>query len=401
MRHNQVCWSFRQLVLLVAVMAGSDASADEPVTVDSSSRLHEAVVDARQRIGHSDVRAMESADFFAALASPTLGVLSSPSAVEPAANLSLNVTGPSQLDGVVFKEGLPFLHNDGGLHYFNTALGLLALPNAQIDNYGYGSRNTAVGQLALFNTTTGIFNTAVGVMSAYYNETGSFNTAIGTYALPNESVGGTAVGFGAHGGTLNTAIGFQAGKSWGPSGQDNVAIGTGAYGYGTDTGTIRIGGKNYQSRTFIEGIRGASYPATFYFDELVCTNALDQLGPCGGPSSARFKDGIQEMRAVSEALDSLQPVTFHYKKRTLEADGPPHYGLIAEEVAKVFPHLVRYDEEGKPYSIRYELLTPMLLKDLQDEKQRREAEVEDLRRQVAELRKVVGDLKRREEIQRE
>jgi hypothetical protein len=44
-----------------------------------------------------------------------------------------------------------------------------------------------------------------------------------------------------------------------------------------------------------------------------------------------------------------------------------HYGLVAEEVAAVAPHLVTYDDEGKPNSVRYRLLTPLLLNELQEQ----------------------------------
>ena len=56
------------------------------------------------------------------------------------------------------------------------------------------------------------------------------------------------------------------------------------------------------------------------------------------PSSARFKDAIQPMDKASEAILSLQPVTFRYKKE-LDATGHPQFGLVAEEVAKIDPDL--------------------------------------------------------------
>ena len=49
------------------------------------------------------------------------------------------------------------------------------------------------------------------------------------------------------------------------------------------------------------------------------------------------------------------------------------YGLIAEEVAEVAPELVVYDDEGQPFSVRYHLLAPMLLNELQ--KQQRAIEM--------------------------
>jgi hypothetical protein len=44
-----------------------------------------------------------------------------------------------------------------------------------------------------------------------------------------------------------------------------------------------------------------------------------------------------------------------------DPDGSPQFGLVAEEVAKVSPDLVATDDQGKPYSVRYEAVNGMLL----------------------------------------
>jgi trimeric autotransporter adhesin len=48
---------------------------------------------------------------------------------------------------------------------------------------GYPGGNTAEGQNALFNLTSGGFNTAVGWVSLHSETTGSFNTAVGAGTL--------------------------------------------------------------------------------------------------------------------------------------------------------------------------------------------------------------------------
>jgi len=75
------------------------------------------------------------------------------------------------------------------------------------------------------------------------------------------------------------------------------------------------------------------------------------------------------MAAASDALLSLRPVTFHYKKAFADGDKPIQYGLIAEEVAEVFPDLVVYNEDGEPETIKYHLLATMLLNELQKQQQ--------------------------------
>ena len=77
-------------------------------------------------------------------------------------------------------------------------------------------------------------------------------------------------------------------------------------------------------------------------------------------SSERFKDAIQPMDKASEAILALQPVTFRYK-HDLDPDSIPQFGLVAEDVEKVNPDLVARDEQGKPYTVRYDAVNAMLL----------------------------------------
>ncbi|OLC26991.1 MAG: hypothetical protein AUH91_03510 [Verrucomicrobia bacterium 13_1_40CM_4_54_4] len=83
-----------------------------------------------------------------------------------------------------------------------------------------------------------------------------------------------------------------------------------------------------------------------------------QLGT--STSSARYKDDIKPMDKASEAILALQPVTFRYKHE-LDRTGIPQFGLVAEQVEKVNPDLVARDEQGKPYTVRYEAVNVMLL----------------------------------------
>jgi hypothetical protein len=53
-------------------------------------------------------------------------------------------------------------------------------------------------------------------------------------------------------------------------------------------------------------------------------------------------------------------VTFRYKKE-LDPDSIPQFGLVAEQVEKVNPALVARDEQGRPYTVRYEAVNAMLL----------------------------------------
>src|SRR5204862_5793231 len=92
-----------------------------------------------------------------------------------------------------------------------------------------------------------------------------------------------------------------------------------------------------------------------------------QLG-IGPPSSVRFKDDIRPMDKASEAILALKPVTFRYKI-DLDPDGIPQLGLVGEQVEKVNPDLVARDEQGKPYTVRYEAVNAMFLNEFLKEHQ--------------------------------
>ena len=93
------------------------------------------------------------------------------------------------------------------------------LPDAQAvvpaPDGAYPGGNTAEGQNALFNLTTGAYNTAVGYLSLRSDTTGSFNTATGAGALlASTGTENTATGAAAllsnTTGNFNTAVGASA-----------------------------------------------------------------------------------------------------------------------------------------------------------------------------------------------
>ena len=58
-------------------------------------------------------------------------------------------------------------------------------------------------------------------------------------------------------------------------------------------------------------------------------------------------------------------MNFFYKPEYDDGFRQLQYGLIAEEVAKVYPEMVAYDKNGEILSVKYQLLAPMLLNELQ------------------------------------
>jgi len=59
------------------------------------------------------------------------------------------------------------------------------------------------------------------------------------------------------------------------------------------------------------------------------------------------------------------------------------YGLVAEEVAKLYPEMVGYDNDGQPSSVKYQSLAPLLLNEVQ--KQNAQLQKQDLQLQNQDL----------------
>ena len=109
-------------------------------------------------------------------------------------------------------------------------------------------------------------------------------------------------------------------------------------------------------------------------------------GRLGVPvSSARYKRDIRDMGNASAGLLRLRPVSFRYKQ---DPNGTLQYGLIAEEVATVYPDLVTYGDDGKPLSVAYQMLPAMLLNELQ----KKDAQIVALQKQVGALQKKSGHI---------
>jgi Chaperone of endosialidase len=130
-------------------------------------------------------------------------------------------------------------------------------------------------------------------------------------------------------------------------------------------------------------IAGINQAAIFGSLSPVVVNAFGRLGIQA--SSARFKRDIHDMGETSDRLMKLRPVTFRYNE---DPSGAVQYGLVAEEVAKVYPELVTYGDDGKPLSVAYQTLPAMLLNELQKqirESGRKDAQIAALQKQVESL----------------
>jgi Chaperone of endosialidase len=255
----------------------------------------------------------------------------------------------------------------------NTGLGLAAL-----SQNNSGGSNIAIGSFTLADNA----NTAVGGAALRFNGMHSSNTAVGATAQAAKSLGGqnTAAGYGAlvNGtGTANTALGLGACTSLSKAGSNNICIGSS--GVSGDSSTIRIG-SGVQTSTFVAGINGQATPGGV----LLLVNSDGKLGTT--VSSRRFKRDIREIGGESDGLMRLRPVAFTYEPG-LDPTGLVQYGLIAEEVARVYPDLVVYDRNGRPEAVRDHLLNALLV----NERQNQHRMIEELESRLAKLEALLTD----------
>jgi len=273
----------------------------------------------------------------------------------------------------------------GGLSVFNSGP---TAANVVIDMNGFFTSptnlngDTSLGAGVLSNNTSGSYNTGSGVNVLYANTTGGFNTASGDQALENNTVGSVNTASGASAlfsnttGSNNTAIGYLALEN-NSGGNNNIAVGSGAAanappdnsnsiylgspGSANDgNGTIQIGTAGTHSSFFAAGV---SQTATGLNDAVPVM--IDSNGQMGTNVSAQLlKEDIQDMGEASSGLLRLRPVTFRYHQAYKDGSKPLDYGLVAEQVAEIYPDLVVKAKDGRILAVQYQKLTPMLLNEV-------------------------------------
>ena len=265
-----------------------------------------------------------------------------------------------------------------------------------------GEDNTFIGTGAGGFNTVGSDNTFVGTEAGSSNNCnsdgvcGENNTFTGAMAGSNNITGngntfsGASAGLGNHAGSNNIFIGQNAGVN-NLDTNDNIYIGSSGATF-REGATIRIGEFGVQQYVYIQGIYGAS---TFNGTQVFVDNT-GQLGTIR--SSARFKEQVRDMGDSTSALMKLRPVTFLYKPEYTKGERTLQYGLIAEEVANVYPELVAYDDDGQPYTVRYHYITTMLLNEVQKQYHRAEAEAKVIGAQEQKIGELEQRLSRLESL---
>jgi hypothetical protein len=171
----------------------------------------------------------------------------------------------------------------------------------------------------------------------------------------------------------------------------------------TASNVICIGspGGNVDNSCFIGRIYTNVQPIVGTDPDSVTITSFGRLGR-GNVSSRRYKHDIQPMEKASESLYALKPVSFRYNKE-YDAKQTLAFGLIAEEVADVYPDLVGRNPKGEPESVRYEQINAMLLNEFLKEHRKveqQQREIDTLKAELKEQRDLIQKVSARLETRK-
>ncbi len=102
------------------------------------------------------------------------------------------------------------------------------------------------------------------------------------------------------------------------------------------------------------------------------TNTGTVIGDFSNTSSARYKADVETLTQASESLARLRGVRFNWKE-----SGDPSLGLIAEEVASVYPELVAV-KDGQAEAVNYAALVAVLVEAFKEQQAKLDAQQVEL-----------------------
>jgi len=259
--------------------------------------------------------------------------------------------------------------------------------NVGKESVAFGVNTTASGEGAVamgrFTTASGEGATATGFEA---EASGIYATAMGS--TPNAS------------GFSSTAMGL------GTTASAEAATALGQFTTAATVASLSIGIYNDANRGNDDGdpstgplfVVGNGEPGTFS-DALVLGGGgnMTIAGTLTEDSDRRLKEQIQPLgEGTLKKLGEIRPVRFRFKNERTHPSGE-QLGLIAQDVRKEFPALVS-EGSGGTLSVSYSKLTAVLLKGLQEQQGRIEAqqkEIDALRSANAAQEEKIGALEQR------
>lgn len=259
-----------------------------------------------------------------------------------------------------------------------------------------GSASTAMGESAF------AFGHGAVALGYYPIAIGDYSIAIGYYA---KATSGTsmAMGYATNAtGSGSTAMGYGSIAS----GEGSTAFGSsteaaGYYSTAFGTATKAKGFGSVAAGSFTIAKSGSSFVVGTYNDttaiqslfevgngpsEISRSNAMTVYangnvwiqGPLIQNSDARLKKNIVPLSHALTSIDQLNGYTYNWKDE--QRDSTMQIGLIAQELQKVYPQLVKQNSKGD-LSVNYIGLIPVLVEGIKQQQR----EIEELKLEVKKL----------------
>jgi len=192
----------------------------------------------------------------------------------------------------------------------------------------------------------GNISASVGGFSGSFQGDGSNLTGISSYAVANSANNRVITSVDSSNGNAEANLTFD-GTKLGVTGNVSASAGFSGSFQGDGSELTGVGGFPHTGSADISGsliVTGSAFVTS-----LTETSAL------------RYKKYVKNIDDQANAVFQLRPVHFRWRD-TNKKD----YGLIAEEVQKIYPELVTNGEDGNALGISYTKLTALLLKTIQE-----------------------------------
>ena len=232
-----------------------------------------------------------------------------------------------------------------------------------------GNQNIFIGEGSGMGSVSGDDNVFIGINSGQYNNNGSGNLFLGPqsgqYAWDTDG---------------NIFIGYQAGAL--SSGSGNIFLGSSSGLYETSSNRLII--ENNPGYISTPLVYGNFVGRTLHINGTLTANST------GKSSDIKLKRNIEALENILPSILSLNTVSFYYDQDKADKFFLPdglQYGLVAQELEKIFPALVKTDIWGYK-TVDYTSLSVLLIpaiSELKSELDKKELEIEELTRRQADL----------------
>lgn len=254
-----------------------------------------------------------------------------------------------------------------------------------------GGANSFFGKSAGQANTTGFSNAFFGVGAGQSTTTSSENSFFGTGSGLANTTGqrnsffGRGTGDENSTGSENTFIGYSNGSN-NRTGSNNTLLGSRAevasdnLSYATAIGSEAV--VSASNRIVLGRADGSDFvqmPGSVIIQSLgtagttqLCRNIGNFIAACS--SSLKYKTNISRFRSGLELVKNLKPITFDWK------DGGMHdVGLGAEDIAKIEPLLVTYNDKGQVEGVKYDRIGVVLINAVKEQQKMIESQQSEIR----------------------